>query len=656
MVKLALDRGADPQKIDWFSSPPSTRVSELLLGNPGKSLSSDMFLSLVVRVSCDKYNPTTQVSEISDKLIKQRGVLIKLALEKGADPNKIDRFSTLPSDELSKSLLDNTAKPLDPNKFLDLVLQAPCSDEQVEQRNQRVALGLGQPRADADRFLQIVVKQLLPIDEKSSLCLSTQKPGGLVELAIKRGADPSKIDDFSTLPSDEIRESLLGKMDPNTFLDLVLSCKTKDCDPAFLARRKELEDLAVSKGAMIDQVYAKYPGLAYAHSINAPFIGLNQGLLLKHLSKLTAATGNNLAEKFEKSPGHCLGLTTFWLYSKWLTFTHPEKTYGYNSDYFKQQTHAITSWDGKADLPPTELAAIQAFGLTIDYFQNPNDYISGISPTDIETPIIRNMLDTNGKNLKKKYSIASILTLQQLSDLLKECVHEDELVYVMHPGHATGLFKHEGIYYFYDPNNNKGERACSSIEETAIAILAANKNPHKNGLIGLIIYDFDDEEFSSRSYSYPPQRDLLTRIQQTSLDQDSLGACVGNAIVIGCLESLKFFLDQGLDLNKHGAELLGGVSTVNRPDILTELLHRGTGPNQPVLHGETYAEEQEHITERTCLQLSSKRGYVETVKVLLADPRTIPDQKDSAGKTALDYAATEEIKELIRVEMQRRQK
>lgn len=47
--------------------------------------------------------------------------LTKLVLEKGADPNSIGYFIGLPSIEIASLMLNNNTHPLDPNKFLDLI-------------------------------------------------------------------------------------------------------------------------------------------------------------------------------------------------------------------------------------------------------------------------------------------------------------------------------------------------------------------------------------------------------------------------------------------------------------------------------------------------------------------------------------------------------
>ena len=84
--------------------------------------------------------------------------------------------------------------------------------------------------------------------------------------------------------------------------------------------------------------------------------------------------------------------------------------------------------------------------------------------------------------------------------------------------------------------------------------------------------------------------------------------------------------------------LLRTASKSGNSDIVKELLAIGVDPNQPII---IQGLEDGKITKQFTtyyLHDTSKRGYLEVVKVLLDDKRIKINEKDSDGKTALDYA------------------
>jgi ankyrin repeat protein len=622
-VERLLKEGASPQKIESFSILPSLAVSNLLLNNKEKSLDPDIFLSAVLKVP----------AVVGAELINQQYELVKLALEKHADPQKIESFSTLPSIELSRLLLHNKKKPLSLSRFFNLVLVLSCQEYNHEKNAYEISTEL------------------------------TRQQYELVELVLsERDASVQKISYFSIPPSLEISELLLKKgLTPAELFELALFCEYANTHPEFVQKQQELIEFALLKG--VDPNQMKHPEMEYAFRYKELFVSRDQGWLLKQLGKALSKTSvansetedndstTQLAEKLNQSDGHCFGLTTLWLYSKWLQFTYPEKNYGYNHDWFKNTTRIAATWDGKENLSDKATTDFQKFGSLVDFFQSSSDYIKGMPSMEIESPLILSMLDTGGKTLKKKYTIASKLTAKQLSDLLKEIVHDNEWVYVMHPEHATGLFKHtehdQAFYYFYDPNDPKGEYKDTSIEKIAEAITNINRELSQRSLevdssLGLIVVG--DPEV--KSYTYPTQKEFLTKIRPT-FDEEALMVGLYSAIRRDCLESFKFFLEQkelNLNKNKLGFGMIFWAMRVqggNLGYMVTELLRR-TDPNTPFK--DPYPDPDSSpsaIIGKTILQIASQyEAYIDVVEIFLNDARTnINLANKNDGKTALMYAA-----------------
>jgi len=261
------------------------------------------------------------------------------------------------------------------------------------------------------------------------------------------------------------------------------------------------------------------------------------------------------------------------------------------------------------------------------------------------------MLDVSGKILKKKYTIASIFTLKQLVDLLKEIIYDDELVLIAGDGHITGLFKHGKYYYFYNSDDRLGEYKESSIEKIAEAI-ENSLIVGKTLILSLQIFSFEDN-----NHAYPKQKEILIKTNQ-DFDMRTMFYSSQLSIGIGSLESLRFYLDHGLDPNTthgHGNSMLSTALINKENDILRELLKRGADPNQTYDHYDYFDNILENLGQKINIMpiaAAAKRGDIEAVKILLADSRT--DVSLTSGpdkKTALIYAEESghhEIADLIR--------
>lgn len=252
------------------------------------------------------------------------------------------------------------------------------------------------------------------------------------------------------------------------------------------------------------------------------------------------------------------------------------------------------------------------------------------------------MLDTNGKVLKKKYSIviprlSFDIPTESFSEILKEIIHDDELIFINHNYdmgsrvfsdgfHATGLYKHKEDCYIYDSNIMWGEFKFT--EDILYEYIKAQLLEEP---LSFEVYSFDESD-----YQYPNQNEVLTKLSKNLSEIDLINAARMTSMN-GNLESLKFFLDKGLDPTIENSRLLTIAAHHNNIDIIRELLARKVDPNQA------------NIAGGVAIMYAAMRGFVELAEFLLDDERTEVDKKDNLGKTALRYAVEKEQVEMIKV-------
>lgn len=153
-VKSALENGADASEVylEKHSNKASSKISEdedsynlpsndlaKLLLSAKKPLDPSKFLSFVMSTPC-----TDPEGGPDKELLARQYSLVKLALEHGADANKIyseyqEKLDNLPSNDLAELLL-SAKKPLNPDKLLSLVINRYVSEELLAQKNDLIEL------------------------------------------------------------------------------------------------------------------------------------------------------------------------------------------------------------------------------------------------------------------------------------------------------------------------------------------------------------------------------------------------------------------------------------------------------------------------------------------------------------------------------------
>lgn len=609
LIKIALEEARFPEAGYESMQFPTPVAATVMLKH---SFRPNTFLKLILQQNCRKYNSKitgkitpqnwdaidTRQSGVDDDLIAQRDGLVKLAFANGADDYE-HLLTVLVNDMLPKNNSElNPIPPIKQQELIQLALKGGAKFSNVV-----LDLDNGLPSLEVARFLlglgldpTIVLNMAFRAScEKYNLKTKSYEISDelvklrneLIELTLNSNADPNKIRHCSILPPVSVGNSLLEKnMDSNKFLNLILSCDNNDLKQA--EKQKELVALAISNGASLDKI--KNPEVLKSLRRDRVFFSQSQSALQKQLKniiikdKLDAADEDlatdarddekdiiDFIKKLKNNSGVCQGVTTLWLRSKWLQLTQQDADSYYSYNWFANITRSIFTPSIQKKLSYREFYDFMNYWTIIDFFQSPHDYIKGAGQLDVGRLMQLISLDTVGENLKRSYTIATTVTAaEQLCALLKEIVHEDELIYINFPHHATGLFKHGKDYYFYDPNSKMGEYRCSSIEEIAEIIFnnidysfICDKETYTLGSlvqqsqqnIGIVIYTFD-----GKKRCYPKQKDLLTKITST-LNHRQLLQAAFQAAQISCIKSLKFFLDHGVHLEEKLEVLnIGSIS------------------------------------------------------------------------------------------------
>jgi len=535
--------------------------------------------------------------------------------------------------------------------------------------------------------------QLLDLTLRSKISFSFKDAGKhdiLIKMLIKEyHAAPQEISSFDILPSLELSDFLLTNgLNPDKFLDLVLFAETNTQDVIFAKKYQQLNQL-IMLAAKYKANFAYFPKIKSTFALKNKLLSFDQTTLLSNIlffiKKYPKAINAGTAKRMANDQGNCHGFTTLWLYSKWLQFNEPEKpdwisdalidlvtlrqasnvtTHSRHCESYafyktQQSRKTLKKLDCCANsarndedeklLNNQRVSNLQKLIEKIDFFQAPRNYIEGMANGDIDVHKIDNRLTDDGRILREQYKIAAVFeSIEPLIAVLKNIVIDNVMIYAIYPAqisHSLGIFKHGKYYYFYDPNNIFGEARFESIEQLAKAMMyAQNVLYHNNTLrVGFILCDFNNGKTN-----YFPQKTpthILSeafKASNTRINSSFLENSAYAAISIKDAESMRFLFEQGLEadqVNKEGRSLLDMAATANAPQIVAMLLkHADVDPNQIIVGEVLPGAKGSKIKGGTCLHTAAKKGFFAVVEALLNDPRIIIDQKDAAGKTALDYA------------------
>lgn len=545
---------------------------------------------------------------------------VKIILKSGKSLNNLSRLYPAPHITEIKSFLDQEQNPKYASQLLDLILRSKISFSLKDANKQDI----------------------------------------LVKMLIKEyHADAEKISSFDVLPSLELSTFLLNNgLNPDRFLDLVLFTESNTQDVVFIKKYQQLNQL-IALATKYKASFRYFPNIKPTFTIKNKLLSFDQTTLLNNIlffiKKYPKIIDSKVAKRMMSNQGNCHGFTTLWLYSKWLQFNQLEK-----KNWINDTLVSLVTLNKLSYLNNQQILNLQKFIEKIDFFQVPRNYIEGMANGDIDVHKIDNRLTDNGKVLHEQYKIAATFeSIEPLMKVLEKIVIDNVMIYGIYPAqinHSLGIFKHGPYYYFYDPNNIFGEARFESVEQLAQAIMYTQNTLYHNNMlrVGFVVCDFNKNKLSY--FSQKPPEHILSeafKINNTNINSSFLENSAYAAISIKDPESMRFLFKHGLEpdqVNKEGRTLLDMAVTANAPQIVKLLLkYSNIDPNQ-IIVGETLSNSKDSkIKGGTCLHTAAKKGYFEVVEVLLNDSRVTIEQKDAAGKTALDYAVALNRSKTIRI-------
>jgi len=201
LIKSALENGADIKDIDYISDEVLYYHKGILLSHPTNPLPAQKLLQLSVRIYAD--NP---------EQIARQAELIKIAMENGGDPNKLDFAITKVLINNSDLLLNHPTNPISPQKLLHLAMQIHTStSEQIARQTELIKIALANG-ADVN----------YPCDGYSPLYSASNRE--VADFLISNGAR-CEVRDIRSRFDDEVFENGLGELQWNPKFALVQKYK-----------------------------------------------------------------------------------------------------------------------------------------------------------------------------------------------------------------------------------------------------------------------------------------------------------------------------------------------------------------------------------------------------------------------------------------------
>ena len=389
---------------------------------------------------------------------------------------------------------------------------------------------------------------------------------------------------------------------------------------------------------------------------------VDQKTLLKNICsylQLERGAENEITKKFLSAGGYCAGISTLWLYSRWLQ-DQPKilNNVRDDHDWFASTVKRIARWDGKEKLSEEDANEFERFISLIEFFHHPSNYLP-MHQGDLDDLIE----DTTGRKLNKEFAIGSLLTLEQLKMLLKteNVIRDGELVYIeLGLGrHITALFRKGNYYYYFNPDNPTGEIKSDSLDEIADRIFEANSNwiwypmyeRDKPLPLGIRIFSFDE----MIEKPYPTPKEILDNVGGGLVLEPELleyKKAYANgisglimAVKVGSLEIVQYMLERKSKLDfqtqrPYGWNALMVAAYFGKFEIAEYLLKT---------HKKDIDLEAMNDDYENALMYAAANGHKEIVRLLLdngAKPDALKDLSQQK-KTALIWAARNGHKEIV---------
>lgn len=347
--------------------------------------------------------------------------------------------------------------------------------------------------------------------------------------------------------------------------------------------------------------------------------------------------------------GYCSGLSALAGACLSRTFNPPEHA-GPVDDWawFISTMQKISQWQPQE--PIQEDSDIERLLASVVMFQNIGEYLAPI--------VARGDLSTNynliGERVfTKEYSLAVYATDDELAKIFPDIIKEDRVVIISSDQHEILLMKHAGLYYLYDPGCESGITHDSPYNDQQLSELAKdimlcmNFEEDEAASLGFRMYTTDEKS------AYPSQNEILGKItsfpiaiedEVVDMMDDEAGPEMLDDVMeeeqstllllaahIGCIESIKHYLNSGLDVdlanNKGMTALLTAVQQ-NRPDMISLLADYRANLNKPNTEG------------GLPICIAANKGSLEVVDMLIRKGANLDLVEADDNHTAV-YAAAE---------------
>jgi ankyrin repeat protein len=199
--------------------------------------------------------------------------------------------------------------------------------------------------------------------------------------------------------------------------------------------------------------------------------------------------------------GYCAGISSLWVYSKWLQTQATSGNISRNDyEWFKTTIELMVNWDGqpasldmvvrKDPITGRNITLAQEFEefiSLIQLFQEPSEYLPAFFQGDLDRIMEDVHIEDSTTQIRHpQYEelLESSFTRDQLKQFLERepsIINDHEMIYIGANNHATSLFKDGDNYYYFDPNYPRGEQVFRTIDELVEEIFKAYTFNHPIG-------------------------------------------------------------------------------------------------------------------------------------------------------------------------------